>query len=54
MCLYAFQFEQCDACQTLGDLHYRESVDIFKYWNEAQHFFSRNECMFRLNKRCEN
>ena len=50
-CLYAFQFENCEACQTLGDAHTCESVNILQHWNEAQHYFSRAECMHRLNKR---
>ena len=52
MCLYTYQFEQCYACQTLGDSHTCETTNILQHWNEAQHYFSRSEVMFRLNKRC--
>ena len=51
-CLYAFQFETCDACQVLGNDHTCDSMAILRYWNEA-HFFSNQECIFRLNKRLE-
>jgi len=53
MCLHAFQFEKCYACQSMGYEHTCKTLNIFQYWNEAQHYFSRSELMYRLNVRCQ-
>lgn len=53
-CLQAFVCNQCEGCLHLTDIHSCvNELDLLQYWHEAKHYFSRDNVVIAMNKRCD-